>query len=46
MSCYGPGDGAPIQLFGGHPLEQSPEELRTAYYLALANGSPQEYVSR
>ncbi|KAI1462927.1 uncharacterized protein F4812DRAFT_293617 [Daldinia caldariorum] len=27
LSCYGPGRDAPEQLFGGHPREQSPEEV-------------------
>jgi hypothetical protein len=45
FSAYGPGRDAPIQLFGGFPLEQSPEELRVLYYKAAANGNPQSAVS-
>jgi hypothetical protein len=45
FSAYGPGRDAPIQLFGGFPLEQSPEEMRVLYYKALASGNPQSAVS-
>jgi len=45
MSAYGPGKDAPIQLFGGYPLEQSFEEVRIMHYLALAAGNPQQSVS-
>ena len=45
FSAYGPGRDAPIQLFGGYPLEQSPEEMRVLYYKAVANGNPQPAVS-
>lgn len=45
FSAYGPGRDAPIQLFGGFPLEQSPEEMRVLYYKATANGNPQSAVS-
>lgn len=45
FSAYGPGRDAPTQLFGGFPLEQSPEEMRVLYYKALANGNPQPAVS-
>jgi len=44
MSAYGPGRDAPIQLFGGFPLEQSMEEIRVQHYLALAAGNPQQSV--
>lgn len=44
MSAYGPGLGAPIQLFGGFPLEQSMEEIRVQHYLALAAGNQQQSV--
>ncbi|KAI4731471.1 hypothetical protein E4T49_00687 [Aureobasidium sp. EXF-10728] len=41
FSAYGPGRDAPIQLFGGFPIEQSPEEMRVLYYQAVANGNPE-----
>jgi nucleoporin NUP42 len=43
LSSYGPGRDAPEQLFGGHPREQSFEEIRL-----LVTGSPntQQAVSR
>ncbi|KAI5204729.1 hypothetical protein E4T39_03382 [Aureobasidium subglaciale] len=41
FSAYGPGRDAPIQLFGGYPLEMSPEEMRVMYYEAAASGNPQ-----
>lgn len=41
LSCYGPGKDAADQLFGGEPIETSPEELRLTYYLAAAQGNPQ-----
>jgi len=44
MSAYGPGRDAPIQLFGGLPLEQSMEEIRVQHYLALIAGNPQQSV--
>lgn len=44
LSAYGPGKDAPRQLFGGFPIEQSPEEMRVLYYLAQANGQPQPAV--
>jgi hypothetical protein len=37
LSCYGPGRDAPRQLIEG-PVEVSPEELRSRYYLARAAG--------
>jgi hypothetical protein len=39
MSSFGPGLDAPIQLFGGYPLEQSMEELRVQHYLTMAMGN-------
>ena len=45
FSAYGPGKDAPKQLFGGYPLEQSPEEMRILYYQAAANGNAQPAVS-
>lgn len=45
FSAYGPGRDAPIQLFGGFPLEQSPEEMRVLYYREAASGNPQPAVS-
>lgn len=45
FSAYGPGRDAPLQLFGGFPLEQSPEEMRVLYYQAIASGNPQPAVS-
>lgn len=45
FSAYGPGRDAPRQLFGGAPLEQSPEEMRVMYYMAQAAGNPQPAVS-
>lgn len=45
MSSYGPGRDAPIQLFGGLPLEQSMEEIRVQHYLALAAGTPEQSAS-
>ncbi|KAI4843045.1 hypothetical protein E4T45_08793, partial [Aureobasidium sp. EXF-8846] len=44
FSAYGPGRDAPIQLFGGFPLEQSPEEMRVLCYKAAANGNPQSAI--
>lgn len=44
FSAYGPGRDAPRQLFGGFPIEQSPEEMRVLYYLAQASGNPQSAV--
>ncbi|PSK53899.1 hypothetical protein B9Z65_7705 [Elsinoe australis] len=44
LSAYGPGKDAPRQLFGGFPIEQSPEEMRVLYYLAQANGQPQPAI--
>ncbi|KAF2155330.1 hypothetical protein K461DRAFT_292200 [Myriangium duriaei CBS 260.36] len=44
FSAYGPGKDAPRQLFGGFPIEQSPEEMRVLYYLAQASGNPQTAV--
>lgn len=44
FSAYGPGKDAPTQLFGGFPLEQSPEEMRVLYYQAVASGNTQVAV--
>ncbi|PVI06897.1 hypothetical protein DM02DRAFT_609275 [Periconia macrospinosa] len=38
ISCYGPGRDAPRQLIEG-PVEVSPEELRSRYYLARRSGN-------
>lgn len=46
MSAYGPGKDAPIQLFGGELIEQSPEEIRTLYYRAIATNNVAQYVSK
>lgn len=46
FSAYGPGKDAPRQLFGGFPLEQSFEEMRVLHYLAVAQGNPQQAVSK
>ena len=42
MSAYGPGRGAPIQLFGGLPREQSFEELRLRHYELASVGNQQQ----
>ena len=42
LSAYGPGREAPLQLFGGHPREQSFEEVRLRYYELAASGSQQQ----
>lgn len=44
LSCFGPGINSPRQLFGGFPVEQSPEELRVLYYLGAEQGNPQAAV--
>ncbi|PBP19186.1 CCCH zinc finger domain protein [Diplocarpon rosae] len=44
LSAYGPGRGAPAQLFGGPVREQSFEEMRLLHYMALASGNPQQAV--
>ena len=44
LSAYGPGRGAPAQLFGGPQREQSFEELRLLHYMGLASGNPQSAV--
>ncbi|KAF2641332.1 hypothetical protein P280DRAFT_468968 [Massarina eburnea CBS 473.64] len=38
LSCYGPGRDAPRQMIEG-PVEISPEELRSRYYLARMTGN-------
>ena len=42
LSAYGPGRDAPSQLFGGHPREQSFEELRVRHYELTAQGNQQQ----
>ena len=42
LSAYGPGRDAPLQLFGGHPREQSFEELRVRHYELAAQGNQQQ----
>lgn len=44
LSAYGPGRDAPLQLFGGHPREQSFEELRFRHYELAAQGNQQEAI--
>lgn len=44
MSCYAPVVQGEVQLFGGFPLEQSQEEIRTLHYQALATGNIQQSV--
>lgn len=44
LSAYGPGRDAPLQLFGGHPREQSFEELRLRHYELAAQGSQQQAI--
>lgn len=44
LSAYGPGRDAPLQLFGGHPREQSFEELRLRHYELAAQGNQQQAV--
>ncbi|MCJ1386600.1 hypothetical protein MMC17_009726 [Xylographa soralifera] len=44
LSAYGPGRGAPLQLFGGYPREQSFEELRLRYYELASSGSQQQAI--
>ena len=44
LSAYGPGRDAPLQLFGGHPREQSFEELRVRHYELAAQGHIQEAI--
>ena len=41
LSSYGPGRDAPLQLFGGHPREQSFEELRFRHYELTAQKNQQ-----
>lgn len=45
LSAYGPGRDAPKQLIEGDLLEQSPEEMRVAFYLAAAQGNVEAAVS-
>ncbi|MCJ1319738.1 hypothetical protein MMC15_005074 [Xylographa vitiligo] len=44
LSAYGPGRGAPLQLFGGYPREQSFEELRHRYYELASSGNQQQAI--
>ncbi|KAI9822286.1 MAG: hypothetical protein M1827_000004 [Pycnora praestabilis] len=44
LSAYGPGRDAPIQLFGGHPREQSFEEMRLQHYIAATSGNTQQAI--
>ncbi|MCJ1415184.1 hypothetical protein MMC32_001515 [Xylographa parallela] len=44
LSAYGPGRGAPLQLFGGYPREQSFEELRLRYYELASAGNQQQAI--
>ena len=44
LSAYGPGRDAPLQLFGGHPREQSFEELRVRHYELVAQGNQQQAI--
>ncbi|MCJ1297351.1 hypothetical protein MMC08_000137 [Hypocenomyce scalaris] len=44
LSAYGPGREAPLQLFGGHPREQSFEEIRLRYYALGASGNQQQAI--
>ncbi len=44
LSAYGPGRDAPLQLFGGHPREQSFEELRLRHYELAAHGNQQQAI--
>ena len=44
LSAYGPGKDAPKQLFGGHPREQSFEEMRSQHYALAAQGKQQEAI--
>ncbi|KAL2045721.1 hypothetical protein N7G274_002152 [Stereocaulon virgatum] len=44
LSSYGPGKQAPLQLFGGHPREQSFEELRARHYELAAQGNEQQAI--
>ncbi|KAL9079528.1 MAG: hypothetical protein Q9157_001586 [Trypethelium eluteriae] len=42
FSAYAPGKNAPRQLFGGFPIEQSPEEIRLLHYRGAASGQMQQ----
>lgn len=44
LSAYGPGIGAPLQVFGGYPREQSFEELRIRHYELAAQGNQQQAI--
>ena len=44
LSAYGPGRDAPLQLFGGHPREQSFEELRVRHYELVVQGNQQQAI--
>ncbi|KAI9147727.1 zinc finger domain-containing protein [Paramyrothecium foliicola] len=45
LSAYAPGKGAPEQLFGGYPREQSFEELRLHYLAGKAAGNEQQALN-
>ncbi|TWU78262.1 hypothetical protein ED733_008202 [Metarhizium rileyi] len=44
LSAYAPGRNAPEQLFGGHPREQSFEEMRLHFIMGKAAGNEQQAV--
>ena len=44
LSAYGPGRDAPLQLFDGHPREQSFEELRVRHYELSFQGNQQQAI--
>ena len=44
LSAYGPGRDPPLQLFGGHPREQSFEELRLRHYELATQGNQQQAI--
>ncbi len=44
LSAYGPGKDAPTQLFGGHPREQSFEELRVRHYELATQNNQQKAI--
>ncbi|KAF2459585.1 hypothetical protein BDY21DRAFT_362290 [Lineolata rhizophorae] len=43
-SAYGPGRDAPRQLFGGYPIELSPEELRAMFYKGMSQGDTAQAI--
>ena len=44
FSGYSPGRNVARELFGGNPIEQSPEEMRLLFYEGLAAGNTQAAV--